>query len=146
MNMDCDDETIETAQGDKDEVIDLKIQVPTELQKVSELADTIQSSYVKIMAPVKQRQELVDSITKSTRLIASGLAKAISESIQPYYNQLAVTIVNGVGEALKNYRSEALESMARMVISYQVNFSQMFNSSVQQMLSQIDFSSIYGDS
>lgn len=142
--MDCDDETIETAQGDKDEVIDLKIQVPTELQKVSELADTIQSSYVKIMAPVKQRQELVDSMTKSTRLIASGLAKAISESIQPYYNQLAVTIVNGLGEAQKKYRSEALESMARMVSSYQVNFSQMFNSSVQQMLSQIDFSSIYG--
>ncbi len=143
MSIDHDDESIDTSQEGNDDVIDIKIQVPTELQKASELSNTIQSSYAKMMAPVTRQQELIDSMTKSTRLIASGLSEAISESIQPYYRQLALSMSTGLGEILKGYRSEALESMIRMVNSYQFDFSSILSSSVQQMLSQIDFSSMY---
>lgn len=141
--MDHDDEAIDTSQEDNDGVIDIKIQVPIELQKASELSNTIQSSYAKMIEPVARQQELIDSMTKSTRLIATGLSKAISESIQPYYRQLALSMSTGIGEILKGYRSEALESMIRMVNSYQFNFSNMISSSVQQMLTQIDFSGMY---
>ena len=144
MSTEHNDENIDASQENCDEVIDINIPMSPELQKSIELSNRIQSNYEKTMAPVIRQQELANTMTAASRAIASSLSKAISESIQPYYSQLALTMANGIGEVLKSYRSEALESMAKMISSYQVDFGQMLASSVQQMLSQIDFSGIYG--
>ena len=144
MSINHDDENVDISKENSDKVgIDIKIPMSYELQKVNELTNRIRSNYKKTMLPVIRQQEMVNKITAISRKTTSSFSKVISESIHPYYGQLAVTMQNGIGEVLKNFRSEALESTVKMISSYQLNFSNMLTGSVQQILSQIDFSGIY---
>lgn len=144
MSIDYDDENVDISKDNSDKVgTEIKIPMSYELQKVNKLTNRIRSNYEKIMLPVIRQQEMVNKITATSREIASSLSKVISESISPYYEQLAVTMQNGIGEVLKNYRSEALESIVKMISAYQLNFSNILTGSVQQILSQIDFSGLY---
>lgn len=143
MSINRDDEKVDISKENYNKVgIDINIPMSYELQKVNKLTNRIRS-YEKIMLPVIRQQEMVNKITAISGEIASSLSKVISESIPPYYEQLAVTMQNGIGEVLKNYRSEALESMVKMISAYQLNFSNILTGSVQQILSQIDFSGLY---
>lgn len=145
MSINHDDENVDISKENSDKVgIDIKIPMSYELQKVNELTNRIRSNYEKIiLLPVIRQQEMVNKITAISRKTTSSFSKVISESIHLYYGQLAVTMRNGIGEVLKNFRSEALESTVKMISSYQLNFSNMLTGSVQQILSQIDFSGIY---
>ena len=60
-----------------------------ELQKVIELTNRIRSNYDKIILPIMKLQEMVNKITATSREITSSFSKVISESIPPYYGQLA---------------------------------------------------------
>lgn len=144
MSINHDNENVDISKENSDKVgIDIKIPMSYELQKVNELTNRIRSNYEKIMLPVIRQQEMANKITAISRKTTSSFSKVISESIHPYYGQLAVTMRNGIGEVLKNFRSEALESTVKMISSYQLNLSNMLTGSVQQILSQIDFSGIY---
>ncbi len=144
MSINSDDEKVDISKENYNKVgIDINIPMYYELQKVNKLTSHIRSNYEKIMLPVIRQQEMVNKITAISGEIASSLSKVISESISSYYEQIAVTMQNTIGEVLKNYRSEVLESMVKMISAYQLNVSNILTGSVQQILSQIDFSGLY---
>ena len=134
MNMDN-----ETKEQDDFNETDINIKVPAELKKTADLMTSIHGNYKKLLEPLAKQQERWSQVSAAPNAIAF----AISKSIQPYYKQMEIGLSDAIGNVLKGYRSEAVESMVRVINSYEFDFSGIINNSLQQMLREIDYSGMF---